>query len=101
MYEKKGNDYQFAITNPDLGFFQGKDDTPIINGKRKEVSIYSRKWYGTPATPSVVKVVLNGLFEILPNDAIKSVRREDRKTIIEVKCAYGIATKFNLKPVLM
>ncbi|MGV4601009.1 chondroitinase family polysaccharide lyase [Ornithobacterium rhinotracheale] len=101
LYEKKGNDYQFAITNPDLGFFQGKDDTPIINGKRKEVSIYSRKWYGTPATPSVVKVVLNGLFEILPNDAIKSVRREDRKTIIEVKCAYGIATKFNLKPVLM
>ncbi|MRJ07565.1 lyase [Ornithobacterium rhinotracheale] len=101
LYEKKGNDYQFAITNPDLGFFQGKDDTPIINGKRKEVSIYSRQWYGTPATPSVVKVVLNGLFEILPNDAIKSVRRENRKTIIEVKCAYGIATKMNITPILM
>lgn len=46
MYQKQQNKISLSVTDPDLGFYEGPDDTPLLpDGKRKEVSIYSKKWY--------------------------------------------------------
>jgi chondroitin-sulfate-ABC endolyase/exolyase len=98
MYQKQQNDISLSVTDPDLGFYAGPDDTPILpNGKRKEVSIYSKKWYDTPAKPSVVKLILKGkwkLKEINKNATI--ILDKNGNSILEVQCQYGEVSQIRL-----
>lgn len=102
MYQssKKTSGYEIALTNPDIGFFEGETDIPIIEGKRKEVSIYSRKWYPTKPKESIVKLVLNGMWEISPQKKIKKVEHTATQTQIWVICQYGQASKFKITPIV-
>jgi len=43
MHQTKKDTIALSVTDPDLGFYEGPDDTPLLpDGKRKEVSIYSK-----------------------------------------------------------
>jgi chondroitin-sulfate-ABC endolyase/exolyase len=98
MYQKQQNDISLSITDPDLGFYAGSDDTPILpNGKRKEVSIYSKKWYATPAKPSVVELVLKGKWKlkgVIKNATINFDKKGN--SILQVQCKYADASLVKL-----
>ncbi|MEO6916807.1 MAG: chondroitinase family polysaccharide lyase, partial [Chitinophagaceae bacterium] len=98
MYQKEINAISLSVTDPDLGFYKGPDDTPILpDGKRKEVSIYSKKWYATPATPSTIKLTLKGtwkLDDVSKNAAVSSDK--EGNTILQVQCSFGNASRLRL-----
>lgn len=100
MYKKNvDNTYRMAITDPDLAFYEGEEDSPRVNGKRQEVSIYSKSWYGTDSQPSIVKLILNGKWNIdaKEKEAVQKVEYSDNHTIVYVHCKYGLPTNLYLK----
>ncbi|MBV7440174.1 hypothetical protein KRX57_01950 [Weeksellaceae bacterium TAE3-ERU29] len=101
MYKELSNkNYEIAITDPDLAFYEGEDDSPVVDGKRQEVSIYSREWYTTPSIPSVMKVTLKGKWKVEGDSAkVQKVEYGKNETYLYVHCEYGIATKLNLKKI--
>ena len=98
MYQKQQNEISLSVTDPDLGFYDGPDDTPVLpNGKRKEVSIYSKSWYATPAKPSVVKLVLKGKWNLSEsNKNVKIMYDIDGNSNLVVSCSYGEASLVKL-----
>lgn len=97
MYQKGNSSIEMSVTDPDLAFYSGPDDTAILpDGKRKEESIYSKPWYGKPSQPSVVCVRVKGLWQVKSelND-IKWVSINGN-TELSIPCKYGIATQFKL-----
>ena len=101
MYKKlSGKNYQLAVTDPDLAFYKGEDDSPVVDGKRQEVSIYSRKWYTNPSVPSVMKVTLKGKWKVDgDNPKVEKVEYGKNETYLYVHCEYGIASKLNIKKI--
>lgn len=95
MYQQKGEQLSMSVTDPDLAFYEGPDDSPVMaDGKRKEVSIYSRKWYRSPSKPSVVKLLIKGKWAAKSTKGnVESIVQADGNTLISVPCADGIATK--------
>lgn len=98
MYEKQKNTIDFSLTDPDLAFYSGSDDSPITaDGKRKEVSIYSRKWYTSPSKPSVVTVQIKGSWKLsTTNNDVKVLALADGNTQLTISCKYGLASQFKL-----
>ena len=98
MYEKQKNSINFSITDPDLAFYTGADDAPILaDGKRKEMSIYSRKWYTAPSKPSVITLKVKGLWKLNTSSKdVNIVTLADGNTQITVACKYGLASQFRL-----
>lgn len=97
MYKKDNSVIEIAVTDPDLAFYNGPDDTQILpDGKRKEESIYSKSWYGKPSQPSVVCVLVKGLWTVSSElGEVKSVR-VNGNTELHIPCKYGIASQFKL-----
>jgi chondroitin-sulfate-ABC endolyase/exolyase len=98
MYDKEQNDILLSVTDPDLGFYEGPDDTPLLpDGKRKEVSIYSKKWYATAAKPSIIKLVLKGIWK-LKGDTKNATITFDKNgnSVLQVQCKYGEASQVKL-----
>lgn len=99
MYQKSKSEITLSVTDPDLGFYQGPDDTPLLpDGKRKEVSIYSKKWYGSPAKPSAIKLTLKGKWKLTDNNKnyTTGIDSKGNSTIL-VPCKYGEPTVIMLK----
>lgn len=98
MYQKQQNEISLSVTDPDLGFYAGPDDTPILpDGKRKEVSIYSKKWYDTPAKPSVVKLILKGKWKMKGINKNATISFDKMgNSVLQVLCKYGDATQLQL-----
>jgi len=63
MYSVDSNIITLSVSNPDLALYEGDSDEIFENGKRKERSIYSRKWVDNPCGATMVKVVLKGKWE--------------------------------------
>lgn len=99
LYKENGNQLELSVTDPDLRFYQGKDDTPLnADGTRKEVSIYSRYWFKTPAQPSVVELKINGTWEKTNNSEVYSLTTDkEGNTIVQINCKYGLPSKINIK----
>lgn len=99
MYQRTTNGIALSITDPDLNFYTGPDDTPILNnGKRKEVSIYSKKWYGTAAKPSVVKLTLKAKWKLTGQNKNQAIRYDTKgNSILSVVCSYGEPVLISLK----
>ncbi len=97
MYQKEKSSFSFSVTDPDLAFYSGPDDTKILpNGKRKEESIYSKPWYGKPSQPSVICVIVKGLWQVKSDlNDVKAVFLNGN-TELSIPCKYGIATAFML-----
>lgn len=98
MYKKEGDELHISVTDPDLAFYEGPDDSPLTaDGKRKEVSIYSRNWYRSPSKPAVLKLLLKGSWSLkTETNQLKAILQPDGNTLISVPCADGIASKIEL-----
>ncbi|MNL04291.1 Chondroitin sulfate ABC exolyase precursor [compost metagenome] len=98
MYQKVESTLSMAVTDPDLGFYDGPDDSPLTeSGKRKEVSIYSRSWYRSPAKPSVVKLLIRGGWMIKGNEQrLKADLRPDGNTMLSINCKDGLVSSIEL-----
>lgn len=98
MYQRNNDTLNMSVTDPDLAFYSGPDDTPLTpDGKRKEVSIYSRKWYKTPSQPSVVDFVIKGKWHtVVPDGKIRVTYLSGGNTQISVPCEYGLASEVKL-----
>lgn len=102
-YKENDNQREIVVVNPDLAFYQGEDDSPVVAGKRQEVSIYSRKWYTQPPKPTQVSITLNGIWQVTRDaeNKVKSISHHDRKTTLTVQCAYGLASEIFVEPIYM
>lgn len=98
MYQQKGERLSMSVTDPDLAFYEGPDDSPVMaDGKRKEVSIYSRKWYRSPSKPSLVQLLIKGDWVLKSaQHNFEAIGQADGNTLISVPCADGIASKIEL-----
>lgn len=99
MYKESANQLDLAIVDPDLAFYEGEDEAPRNpDGTRKEVSIYSRYWFKTPAQPTVVTLTLRGEWAALTNDPDAYVleKTKDGNTLLTVHCKYGLTTDVRL-----
>lgn len=98
MYQSQKEGLKLAVTDPDLAFYTGPDDSPLTDdGKRKEVSIYSRLWYRSPSKPDVVNLLIKGRW-VLPaeNKEVNAVVQADGNTLLNIKCSYGAASTIQL-----
>jgi chondroitin-sulfate-ABC endolyase/exolyase len=98
MYHKDGGNLTMSVTDPDLAFYEGPDDSPLtVEGKRKEVSIYSRSWYRSPSKPSVMKLLIRGGWEVnADNEVYKAVLQPDGNTLLSINCKDGLASSIEL-----
>ncbi|MEO5649872.1 MAG: chondroitinase family polysaccharide lyase [Ginsengibacter sp.] len=98
MYQKNNNTLNMSVTDPDLAFYTGPDDSPLTaDGKRKEVSIYSRSWYKTPSQPSVVELIIKGRWKnVVAGSKIKITVLSNGNTQLSIPCEYGLASKIEL-----
>jgi chondroitin-sulfate-ABC endolyase/exolyase len=99
MYKEEEHLLNLSVTDPDLGFYEGEDETTLnLDGTRKEVSIYSRYWFKTPARPSEVNLEIKGNWEkASPAATYQLVKLTNGNTLIKVNCANGMATAVALK----
>ncbi|WP_228099150.1 chondroitinase family polysaccharide lyase [Pedobacter sp. MC2016-24] len=99
MYQTQKEKLKLAVTDPDLAFYTGPDDSPLTaSGKRKEVSIYSRNWYRTPSNPGVVQLLIKGRWNLASGDKdVELVLQPDGNTLLKVTCSYGAASTIELK----
>jgi chondroitin-sulfate-ABC endolyase/exolyase len=103
MYKKEKEILKLSVTDPDLSFYEGPDDSPLTaDGKRKEVSVYSRNWYRSPAKPSVVKLLIKGKWSVKTGNVdaqkkkVSAELQSDGNTLISVPCADGLTSKIEL-----
>lgn len=100
MYQPSAKQMTLSVVDPDLAFYSGPDDSPRTpDGKRKEVSIYSRSWYETPSKPSVVELEVKGRWGVKKNAAgVTAKALPNGNTRLHVPCKYGLTTAVTLKP---
>lgn len=98
MYRKDAARLSMSVTDPDLAFYEGPDDSPVdVSGKRQEVSIYSRNWYRSPSKPSVIKLLIKGAWEANVDDVgIKAVLQADGNTLVHINCKDGLTSAVEL-----
>jgi len=99
MYKESPNQLDLAIVDPDLSFYEGADETPKNpDGTRKEVSIYSRYWFKTPAQPTVLRMTLRGEWEALTpdTDTFSLKKTKEGNTLLTVHSKYGLTTNVSL-----
>lgn len=99
MYQLQEKNLEISITDPDLRFYEGKDDVPLDeNGKRKEVSIYSRKWIASPSKPGTVIIEVSGSWQLVSStETVKTAVTKNGGTLLTILCKYGEATIIKLK----
>ena len=99
MYQLQNNNLEISITDPDLRFYEGKDDTPLDeNGKRKEVSIYSRKWIANSSKPKAITIELKGYWKLVEaSEEVKTTFTKNGETVLTILCKYGKATEIKLR----
>lgn len=98
MYQVQKEGVRLAVTDPDLAFYPGPDDSPLTpDGKRQEVSIYSRFWYRSPSIPGAIKLLVKGSWILsAENKEVSAVVQADGNTLLTIKCSYGAASTIEL-----
>lgn len=87
MYSLTDNEINISISNPDLALYTGESDEIFDeNGKRKERSVYGRKWVNNPAHPTTVRLVVDGQWQVA-GQCNMNVSYDEGKTIIEIETA--------------
>jgi chondroitin-sulfate-ABC endolyase/exolyase len=99
MYQAQNEKLKLAVTDPDLAFYNGPDDSPLTaTGKRKEVSIYSRNWYRAPSKPGVVQLLIKGRWALASDyKDVQLVVQPNGNTLLNMTCSYGAASTIELK----
>lgn len=87
MYSLTDNEINISVSNPDLALYTGESDEIFDeNGKRKERSVYGRKWVNNPAHPTTVRLVVDGQWQVA-GQCNMNVSYDEGKTIIEIETA--------------
>jgi chondroitin-sulfate-ABC endolyase/exolyase len=87
-----GNQLRLSVADPDLRFYEGPaDDVFDENSKRIERSVYSRNWINNPSKPSVIKLTLNGNWQLAEqSEYIMIISTSAEETTFEVHCQHGL-----------
>lgn len=87
MYRKDGDRIEISVSNPDLALYTGESDEIFDeNGKRKERSVYGRKWVNNPAHATTVRMVVDGQWNV-SGTCNMNISYDEGKTIIEIETA--------------
>lgn len=94
-----GNQLRLSVADPDLRFYEGPaDDVFDENSKRIERSVYSRNWINNPSKPSVIKLTLNGNWQLAEqSEYIMIISTSAGKTTFEVHCQHGLTREVLLQ----
>ena len=96
MYRIEDEDLQISVSNPDLALYTGEaDEVYDAEGKRKERSVYGRKWVNNPAAETSVTIVLDGEWTLESEDV--EVAYAEGNTILTVKTFESATEKIRLK----
>lgn len=93
------NQLRLSVADPDLRFYEGPADEVFDeNGKRIERSVYSRNWINNRSQPSVIKLTLNGNWQLTEqSEYIRILSTSVEKTTFEVSCQHGLSREVILK----
>ena len=87
MYSMTDNEINISVSNPDLALYTGESDEIFDeNGKRKERSVYGRKWVSNPAHATTVRMVVDGQWNV-SGTCNMNISYDEGKTIIEIETA--------------
>ena len=87
MYSMSDDAMEISVSNPDLALYSGESDEVFdVNGKRKERSVYGRKWITNPALPTAVQIVVSGEWNV-SGDCEMTVKHEAGNTVISIVTA--------------
>lgn len=89
-----------SVCDPDLHLYSGTEpDQYYPDGRQREVSIYSRKWFRTASTPSRVRVTLAGAYQLTgSNPRVTLIAIEAGRTTLEFICQDGLPVEVQLIP---
>lgn len=94
IYKKHKDTISLNVVDPDMAFYTGPDDAPIDEyGRRKEVSIYSKPWYKTPAQPTTIQLKIKGQWHVR---GVQAVNTSDGNMLLSIPCAYGLPVAITL-----
>lgn len=87
MYREDPSVLKISVSNPDLALYEGDSDEIFLeDGKRKERSVYGRKWIENPAGRTTVTMTLKGKWEITDSDAlVKTAFDKDGNTSVTIE----------------
>ncbi|MBP7143033.1 MAG: hypothetical protein KBA71_14070 [Opitutaceae bacterium] len=92
MLREEAGKTSLSVCDPDLHLYAGHEPDQVTpDGRQKEVSIYSRKWFHADSAVSHVRVTLRGQF--VPIHADSRVRTLDAgpdRTTLEFTCQNGL-----------
>jgi chondroitin-sulfate-ABC endolyase/exolyase len=87
-----------SVCDPDLHLYSGKEaDQYDANGRQREVSVYSRKWFRAASAPSQVRVTLAGTYRLSRPDArVTATPADANRTVLTFTCRDGLPVEAEL-----
>lgn len=100
IVKKEGNQLRLSVADPDLNIYDGQEDL-LPDGTRTELSIYEREWFFWPSRPNLVRITLNGDWQIAeliqPMETAekqpKVISAENGLTVVEFECRDGLSAE--------
>lgn len=98
MAQKKDDEsIEMSFVDPDLRLYEGIDESQYDkNGKRKEVSIYSRSWKKNDGIEHTTTLILKGKYTIISDGKVEG-EIVDNNTVLKITSQYATPIKFILK----
>ena len=79
-----------TVAQPDLALYRGKsDDAYDRQGRRKELSVYGRKWRDDPSLDIPVSITLLGSWTVNTPGVCTEVSRDKKTTVLRFLCSEG------------
>ncbi|MFB9898411.1 chondroitinase family polysaccharide lyase [Hallella seregens] len=79
-----------TVAQPDLALYRGKsDDAYDRQGRRKELSVYGRKWRDDPSLDIPVSITLLGSWAVNTPGVCTEVSRDKKTTVLRFLCSEG------------
>ncbi|MCY1634308.1 chondroitinase family polysaccharide lyase [Marinifilum sp. D737] len=97
MLKDKKDTKVLSLCDPDLHLYEGPADVVIENGKRKERSIYSRKWKDNESKISKVRISIEGNWSVPNNKYCTLISNKDNQTVLEFSCQHGLTREVELQ----
>ncbi len=86
-----------SVCNPDLALYAGASDEIFdAEGKRKERSVYGRKWIDNPCEETTVELTLNGEWTLLSDNSSFSADVREGMTVVRVTCREAVGEEVRL-----
>ena len=99
MYTLSEGKLSMSVSNPDLALYEGDSDEVFdADGKRKERSVYGRKWIANPSGEVKVTIELDGRWEIEDSaDSRINLEPKENSTVLKIITNECKTEKFTLR----